>query len=198
MECDRHHVSFTLYPPGYVPYGREPLTPDITVDGRYIVSEATDNHDYQIRLERFGGTFFQAAVDAGLSEIWPKEETTGSLVPRFSTQLRKLDKITRLMGIHRHTTDGQSEEIADVLGIPGQLLTDARNHCMHHPSNMKTKGRAVCKLLLYHSPGFSFFEPILNAGSIAGLWPSPYFFHPAGGFLKKGVFSSTGIRGSPG
>ncbi len=53
--CTTHNKAFTVYPPGFVPYGRQLLAP-IARDGD-LISGASES-------PFFSGTFFDAALDA--------------------------------------------------------------------------------------------------------------------------------------
>jgi hypothetical protein len=77
--CHRHCVSFTVYPPAYVPYGRAAVTP-LDVDGRRVQAEPG-------ALVAVAGTSWEAVADAAAGRRWP--ETSGAMGSR-RTQGRRL------------------------------------------------------------------------------------------------------------
>ena len=75
--CRTHELRFTLYPPGYFPYGREPLV-CVTSSGEPVVR---DNGEPPIT-----GTYFQAAIDGAAKIFWRGK--AGMVVVSLATPLR--------------------------------------------------------------------------------------------------------------
>jgi len=196
VKCDKHHFCFTLYPPGHVPYGRRPLIANIAVDGSKINNEPIDIHNSENKLASFQGSFFDAALDAGFSKTWPKESFMGSLESRFNTQLRHMDRASRLLGIHSALDIKQTEEIAEILNLPRQVVSENLSELKHQPT-LKKQGQTICQLLMILPQTLSLFERLVEAGSTAILWPTPCFWTYQAKRLKSGSFYRTGIRGSP-
>ncbi len=90
MRCSTHEKGFTIYPPGWFPYGRKALAP-VALDGSRISSEDG--------ARGFAGTYFDAALDAVNKSAWPRQSDTGSIEPRFATQSRHLERSSFLLGI---------------------------------------------------------------------------------------------------
>ena len=90
IRCSTHKKGFTIYPPGYVPYGRQQLAP-VAPDGHLITEKSG--------AQLFRGTYFDAALDAAVGHFWPCESTTGSLSARYCTQKRHLSRALLLLGI---------------------------------------------------------------------------------------------------
>lgn len=174
VECHTHSLYFTLYPPGHVPYGRRPLTAHVAVNGDKITYESTDIHNPENKLVGFENSLFDAALSACRSIIWPKESLTGSMDPRFNTQLRQLDRASRLLGIHGTLDIKQTEEIVEILNLPGQVVAENLSELMHQ-STVKRQGLAICQMLTALPQTLSLFERLADAGSTAALWPTPYF-----------------------
>ena len=74
MRCRVHRHGFTLYPPGHVPYGRKRLAA-MACDGSLEQSEEkTDGEgssEVPVKVERFRGTYFEAALEAAAGKAWP-------------------------------------------------------------------------------------------------------------------------------
>ena len=62
MRCRTHEIGFTLYPPGYTPWGRKPWVPD------GVVMKAEDDAEW------LRNTYFEAALDAAEGVFWPREK----------------------------------------------------------------------------------------------------------------------------
>ncbi len=196
VECDTHHIYFTLYPFGHFPYGRHSLTADISVTGNKIINESIDIHDPENKLVIFQGTLFGAALDAGFSKIWPKESILGSIQSRYNTQLHHLDRTSRLLGIHSALDFKQIEEIAEILNLPGQVISENLSE-LRRQQTSKKQGQEICKLLMTLPQTLSLFEPLTEAGSTAALWPTPCFWNHVTKRMKSGSFHRARIRGSP-
>ena len=119
MRCNTHDIGFTIYPPGYYPYSRHTLAP-VDIEGNRI----TKAYD---KTSLFSGTVFEAAIDAAAGIQWQIESNDGLLKPRFSTQLRHIQRAAILLGIAPDTKPYLREEIAQILSVPGQILKDRSN-----------------------------------------------------------------------
>ena len=61
--CSEHDCSFTVYPPGWLPFGRRPIV--------HVTASGFDIAGLDIGVEAWGETAFGAAVDAGAKRLWP-------------------------------------------------------------------------------------------------------------------------------
>lgn len=61
--CLEHDCSFTVYPPGWLPFGRRPIV-EVTASG-------FDVGGLEKGVEAWSETAFGAAVDAGVKRLWP-------------------------------------------------------------------------------------------------------------------------------
>ena len=66
MRCRTHAIGFTLYPPGYTPWGRKPWVCEGVV--AKVEDEVKDNAEW------FGNTYFEAALDAAGIQVNPVVE----------------------------------------------------------------------------------------------------------------------------
>ncbi len=163
VKCEIHNKGFTIYPPGHFPYGRQPLAP-VAPDGDLMVEKKG--------VERFEGTFFDAALDAARGHAWPCASEEGSLTSRLSTQNRHLSSIALMLGIQPGLHKGLREDIARVLALPGQLLHDSTANIRDF-TDAQSKGRAICCILNAIEESTLIFERLAEAGAKVCLWPPP-------------------------
>lgn len=173
--CKRHKVAFTLYPPGYVPYGRAPIAP---LDGEcQVLHETTDAEagkgaSYSERAEKvaWDGTIFRAALDARARLAWPRE-SSGGTIGSWRTQGRWLAIIATWLGL----THGEDERwsYAGPLGVPTLTLREA-SAGYASANGYVARGRAeslvVDALSALTGTGRLLLELLLVAGFVAGLW----------------------------
>lgn len=151
VSCSAHETGFfTLYPPGHVPYGRQPL-----VQG------------HEVGELRWQDTPFQAALDAARGERW----STQSLADdprRRRTQGRHLEVIERLMGIHPGLSEAQRAWVLDDLRVPQMVVV------VTSTSSWTSRAQAVVAALGVMPRANSQVERLLAAGFSSGLWPVPF------------------------
>lgn len=158
VRCRAHGRAFTLYPPGFVPYGRTPLVlraPD---------GDAPD--------DLFAETLFSAASDAAGGKTWPDSE------PRFwrtggarSTQRRRVRLATLLLGLAA-MADPLRERIAIAIDIPFTRLQDRSRVAMSR--SVIACGRVVLATIEEAQIGTrDLLSRLLAAGEIVGLWGPP-------------------------
>ncbi len=161
MRCCTHDVAFTLYPPGYTPWGREKWAP-VAPDGATLTSEASS--------QRFRGTYFDAALDAAEDVVWAREKEFEEdfRKPSFISQQCHLERALRLLGIKGTLT--WRETVAQTLSIPGQSLYEAAQSA--GSSDVGVLGRAVREVLdAIPTTVGKLFERIAACGAAEGLWP---------------------------
>ena len=186
VRCEKHKVGFTLYPPGYYPYSRHTLAP-VDAEGNQLTSSDND-------ISLFIGTLFEAATDAADAILWPRESEEGSFDPRLSTQVRHLQRATVILAIAPDIEQYVREETAQLLGIPGQLLSDISNQINQTTCSYQCHGKEICNIL-QSIPAETLFEHLAEAGAGAGLWPSPLFL--TSNILQPSPFHRVRTRGSP-
>jgi len=184
--CKVHKIGFTLYPPGYYPYSRHTLAP--------VDSEGNQLTRSDDELDLFAGTLFAAATDAATGIPWPDESEENSLDSRFPTQLRHLQRAILLLGIAPETDQHLREEIAQILGVQGQLLSDSTRKINLPAGGYQCYGMTICAIL-QHIPAETMFERLTEAGASAGLWPSPFFLN--NNILQPSSFRRVRTRDSP-
>jgi len=198
MRCRVHRHGFTLYPPGQVPYGRKRLAA-MAFDGTLEQCEEADSdeggRESRARVERFRGTYFEAAVEAAQGKAWPGTGCEGSLQERFPTQMRQLKRAVRLLGAAPELESRERERIAMLLGVPGQTLEDAARGLTDRAGYRKL-GRAAVAVLAALPEDSSLFERLAESGFPVGFWPQPRICPGPGRPLRRScVAPSTGRRG---
>ena len=203
--CHVHEVHFTLYPPGYTPYGRKPVA-SVAPDGGTI-RRAADEDPWVARddgpdpgvASSFSGTLFEAALDAAAGAAWERAEEhlhqgLGGSERYWSTQIRQLSRCTRAVGVAEDLEDVVREQIAEALGLDLLLLREQCASVLRRPG-YRSRGRAVCGVLEAVAPGRCMVERLMLAGHLAGLWGRPLRWDPQAGALREAPFR---IPPSPG
>ncbi len=171
MRCRTHETGFTLYPPGYTPWGRKPwVCEGVVGKGKDAVKD---------NAEWFRNTYVEAALDAADGVFWPREKISDAdfATPSDLTQECHLSRAIRLLGIDQEPS--RREIFAQLYDIPGQTLKDAAR-IMGQRSHLADLGRAVCTVLeAIPSTLTRVFEQLAICGAAVGLWPPLHVWHPA-------------------
>lgn len=163
--CQEHGRSFTLYPPGWVPYGRRALC-RVTPAG------------YRVRSDSAEGTILGAAEDAEAGRLWPRRGA-GPAPGVHRTQGRLLSCLSLLLGVSPALHERIREAIATCLGVPLLSLHDA---CRRYVSVRSWRERARVLMDVVRRIGARRQLPELwsRAGHLAGLWGRPSRWDPGG------------------
>jgi hypothetical protein len=168
--CHRHGISFTVYPPAYVPYGRVAVTP-VDLEGRRI--EAEPGAPVAV-----AGTSWEAVADAAAGRRWPE---AGGVVGSRRTQGRRLALSAWLFGV---LSDARlRERVSPIVRMPALALHDAARS---YPE--LTRWRARAKLVLHLLRRCLTGGPpdvLLAAGYVTGLWGRPSRWDPGGKRLRS-------------
>jgi hypothetical protein len=119
VECVTHHRIFTLYPPGYVPYGRVAIAP-VGSDGVPLADDAEEGDAWE-------RTLFRALQDAARGIAWPRRLEPGDGergLETWRTQGRRIRLAASLLGVLAEPERAQPA-VAATLGIPTLTLRDA-------------------------------------------------------------------------
>lgn len=187
MRCTTHNRGFTLYPPGYYPYGRHTLAP-VDPEGNLLPVSDDDT-------PLFAGTLFHAALDASAGVAWPRESEENSLIPRFSTQKRHLCRAAVLLGLDPAAEPSHREETAEILQVPGQTLNNSADKILQPNIGYQAFGKAICAVLAQTPYVATIFERLAEVGAGAGLWSAPFFQDRQ--TLRPSLFRRVRTRGSP-
>jgi hypothetical protein len=171
VRCHRHGVSFTVYPPAYVPYGRVAVTP-VDLEGRRVEPEPGAS-------VAVVGTLWEAAADAAEGRRWPE---TGGTVGTRRTQGRRLGLGALLFGL---LSDARVRErvAATLRRLPALTLHEAARS---HPGLVRWRDRAKLVLhLLGRCLASGLPDVLLGAGHVGGLWGRPSRWDPGGRRLRS-------------
>lgn len=163
--CEAHERSFTLYPPGWAPYGRRAVC-HVTPSGSAVRS---DSH---------ASTLFGAVEDAAAGVLWPRAGAAAhESVQR--TQGRHIALARVLLGMGTSVAAQVREAIATALSVPLLALCDA-SRAYEQARTWRARARALMDVL--RIVGARREHPALwfRVGYIAGLWGQPSRWDPGG------------------
>lgn len=199
--CAVHDVSFTLYPPGHVPYGRESLTPTAE-GGEWISAEPEEdggcgNQAAPSPANVFRGTLFDAALDAAVGRIGRREDAAGSCELWWSTQGRRLERGLALFGLTAEVDTDERHALAEILALDTLLLGDlARQVAVR--SGYRQRGQAICGVLAALRPGTWLPDRLAECGHRRGLWGQPWRWDCRSGALRLQPYRVVDTRAPPG
>ncbi len=188
--CSTHDVAFTLYPPGYGPYQRQPVL-RLSYDGSPIRG---DEHNDEQRKD-FAGTVFEAALDARDGVAWARRsapEATDAPERYWAGQGRHLRRTARLMGVAAELSDRVRESIARVLSV---VLLDLREGS--RSTGYRAIGKAVCSVLARVRGGARRAFYLLVCGAVTGDWGEPLLWDPKRRKLERSPFPRCGTGTGP-
>ena len=159
--CRAHGVSFTVYPPGYVPYGR-------------VAVVAEDSEGRTIQGEALGTTVFGAALDLGA-------QSESRRMQRRTVQ-RRLSVCAAMLGLWTALPEPVRDQIADALWLP-RLAARASARAYSVTRRLRDR-RALLLELLARVPLARRRTGLLIAGRLAGLWGRPSRWDPGGQTLR--------------
>lgn len=186
-KCTTHGTAFTLYPPGFVPYGRVAVAP-VDAEGEWV--SRCERGDGASQDEQGGGgrmangdehepqqrtglpwawelTLLSAAQNASEGQLWSREGNESGTLGSSRTQGRRIGVAARLLGLFGH---GQDCPLVGPLGISPLTHSDAKA-AYQQADGIQARGRAVMMSLAELAPaGCDLLERVLWAGSAAGLW----------------------------
>ncbi|MGQ0672397.1 MAG: hypothetical protein ACT4N2_05890 [Hyphomicrobium sp.] len=186
IACHAHGIAFTLYPPGYAPFRRQPVA-KLAPDGNPIGAASEPRDD------SLAGTVFEAALDAKDGRRWARE--TGAEVPErwWSTQGRQLRLTARLVGVANDIAEKVREGIAATLSVGTLMLNE-----LCQSRGYRAIGRAVCKVLASLKGGWPRrARQLLVCGHIIGQWGEPMHWDATRQVLERSAFLIGEARSSP-
>lgn len=184
--CHRHELSFTVYPPGYVPYARTAAVP-VDLQGRRV--EPTEPTEPTETGESGGsggsgasiavvGTMWEGTADAAAGVRWP--ETVGSTVGGRRTQGRRIAAAAVLFGLGAEPR--VRERVATVLDVATLTLHEAAER-YSKLTGWRERAELLIGLLGRCLAG-GLPRALLAAGHLTGLWGRPSRWDPGGGCLR--------------
>lgn len=185
--CRPHTVFFTIYPPGHVPYGRRPIAPLAPDGGSTVGSDAG--------LERFEGTYLDAALDAANGDAWARH-CPGGTDRWWSTQHRRLERATLLLGVAPQLDQALRARVAEVLDVDGGLL-DRLAIALREAAGYRSRGRACREVLEALGPTWPAYWRLGEAGWLVGAGRRPASAEPPTGRLLTTPFRAAVARSPP-
>jgi len=187
IACRTHGVCFTLYPPGYGPWRRQPLE-RLSPDGLGLGVESAP------APTELAGTLFEAASDAREGRAWARDGGEGGPAPErwWSTQGRHLALAARLLGVAAELTEKAREELAAALSVAMLALrekTMARGY--------REIGEAVCAVLALAGKGPRRSRRLLVCGHLAGCWGEPMHWDATRRTFWRSPFRLSGQGAGP-
>lgn len=167
--CHSHSVSFTVYPPGHVPYGR-------------VAIAAADSEGRLVRGDALGSTVFSAVLDASDGNGVVGEDAARESRVHRRTQGRRIDLCAAIVGLGGVLSEQVRGRIADALSVP--LLT-LRAMTQTYAASRSTRERAGAVLLVLKGMDLARRRiGLLVAGHYAGLWGRPSYWEPCSQMLR--------------
>lgn len=141
VRCTTHGVYFTLYPPGWTPWGRKP-----------VVAASVDQ------------TLFSAARDASSGVLWPRhqarEQNDGKVA---RAQSRHIAYAARWLGLWGG--DGLEDAIFEALGLDSLDAHQKARQRWAQASGRKVRGQLVVDVVEELQGGAFLLERLLQAGT---------------------------------
>jgi hypothetical protein len=175
LRCRGHGRSFTVYPPGHVPYGQVPLVV-LAPDGGQVLG-ADDKADE---------TFFAAAADAAKAQptFWSRDTAPTPPGAVRSSQRRHVRGAAELLGL---TGDAPGPDVAAaVTHLPCGALVETRQR-LAESRGLPTWARAVVDFVgdLAKRAGRALMDRLAVLGHLAGWWGRPFRWVPREGRLLE-------------
>lgn len=189
VRCRTHRQAFTLYPPGYVPYARRPVT-QVAPDGGRLRAEGR-----QDQAERFRGTLFEPALDAAQGRAWPREHECAS-DHWWNTQRRQLCLARAVLGLSPAANSELRHQLAETLAIPALVLEEQTRTLLAADVGYRERGEAVAAVLRRLKSTPMLADRLLEAGRLAGCWGAQYRWLPDVGALRFCPFRAAGTTGT--
>ena len=169
--CVTHGLSFTLYPPGHVPYGREPWVA-LGPDGSDLDSGTGANKGPT------SSGYFGAANDAADGSRWPVDSAPSPPDAVRTTQRRRVAKAAALLGLEGDLSLGP-ETVADVTGLPAGELLEALGR-LAITRDLVRRGREIRDVLAHVAgrAGRALMDRFAVLGHLVGEWGPPYRWRP--------------------
>lgn len=158
--CTTHGVYFTLYPPGWTPWGRKP-----------VVAASADE------------TLFSAARDAASGLLWPRhqgrEQSDGEVA---RTQSRDIENAARWLGL-RETRDLE-DAIFEALGLESLDAHQSARRMWAQATGRQPRARLVVDILDELDGADRLLERLLEAGTATQHFDVVYIVDKNGGLRR--------------
>lgn len=172
MRCVIHAQSFTVYPPGWVPYARKLLALVDHIGGAVHIAKD---------LSPWRETVFEATLDASEKRLWPEEVQLGPLPedggrqPSRRTQRRHIAGAMGLLGLNTSQTTSDREIVGHLFQIGVSRLEMSAKKIRDGPTIIAKGVQGV--RVLEQLPGIRLMiSGLLTLGANQGYW-GPALLH---------------------
>ena len=177
--CKAHGgPAFTLYPPGCVPYGREPWA-ELGPDG-----SALEQGEGEEACPSSSG-YFDAAKDAAEEKRWPVDSAPTPPDAVRTTQRRRMARAGVILGLEADLPP-KAEAVADVTHLPAGDLLGSLNR-LARARDLVSRGREIWSVFAEVTglAGRTLMDRLAVLGHLAGLWGHPYRYRPGSSTLRE-------------
>lgn len=191
VRCRAHDIAFTLYPPGFAPFRRQSVA-RVGPDGAQIGTDESS-----VLKAKFGGTLFDAALDASHGIAWARE--SGCELPDqwWSTQARHLKLASRIVGIASGLADRTRERIASILALDTLTIRERQQGVDGQDPGYRALGQAIGSIL-DRLRGVTFAAvALLRCGHWVGQWGEPLHWDSKRRLYDRGPFPVSRTALSP-
>ncbi len=164
--CKAHGVSFTLYPPGCVPYGRESWV-ELGPDGNAL----EQGEGEEACLASSG--YFAAVQDAADGKRWPVDSAPTPPDAVRTTQRRRLARAAAILGLEEDL-EPEAEAVAEVTHLPAGDLLGVLDR-LARTCDLVGRGREIWNVFaeVTGAAGHALMDRLAVLGHLAGLWGQP-------------------------
>ena len=150
LKCLIHHVCFTAYPLGWLPYGRKPLADE---------------------------GLFQAAIDASKNILWPDLADNPDKNQTRPTQVRHITIAAHLFGYF--ADQNGKYHVAQRLGLNVNEFAQLNQKVRDGPKTRRRWGAWIADILGSLRSKPTPMLDFAWCGVRAGLWPAPLVWNPS-------------------
>jgi hypothetical protein len=173
FRCIEHGCWFTVYPPGWLPFGRRRMV--------HVSPDGFDVEDHAPGVESWGETAFGAAIDANASRLWPL--SAGDFVAwedRFGhapygvrrTQSRHVDGVLGLFAVHAELS-AERARVAALLDLDLSAIVMAAKRSRDGPPLVASGAKGAELLSAAGRPSRRLLPGLIRLGADRQYWGPP-------------------------
>ena len=183
VKCKTHRRFFTLYPRGWVPYGRSPIVPIGAVDGANTdaVAEALPSGEPgSVAPVAWRPTAFGEALAAAVGDLWTVEPRAAGTSRKMwgRTQARQIAAAGQRLGLSEETRG--AEIAAAELGVGLEVHSRERER-FGSSRKRKVRGAAVERVVSSLVVDEGLLGRMLRTGASTRAWGRPWRVMANGG-----------------
>lgn len=191
VHCSVHGSAFTLYPPGFAPYLRQPLE-RLAPDGADVSKDPIEGGKDPVQVA-FAGTFFDAALAAADGRAWPRSSDPAHAEDSYwETQRRRLAETSRILGVAPDLDERRRDDVSRLLGVDALLIRELATKTT--PRGYRAIGHAIVGVLRAVLAKWAKAAlRILSAGFVVGRFGKAFEWDPRRHVLRSLAFPASGI-----